>query len=714
MKGKLDVEKLKELCLNHFEKVIFGVLVLVFLMMVASTMNVKSYSKKPEQLSSLCNQAKSQLEKVQEVQPVTRSFDSIVTGIQEHLPDTDYVTAVSWNPILSKESQKRKSPRVLTIQNLVAKEWHGGVQKPQRMNGELLEPEEPMMDDGFTTGRANNTEGVRCCVLIGELPLADQELEYQRKLGTRGLQQMRGGMDMNASTDAPTYYNYTVERALVPADGDLAKINSSDWIDLRKKQGKKLSVNETIIRKYAGDTMNRGGGDMTDMYSPPSLYRYPSLADDPKARTKNTPGRTNPRMAMMDPSGMTANGLVPSKDTMLVPLPQVTSSNQQMQFNWNTYLPYPESFELDRMDGRFNRRRPAPGTEPPADAAQNPTEVSEDGEAADEYNDEELETVEDPMNGNFEQEQSKIRLFRYVDYTVEEGKQYVYRVKVQVHNPNYEFDPPFNVENPDDRKPKYLESDWSNVSSPVAIPLDNHFYLAGYRKKFSRKKDKESPYLSLMPVRFNETTGDEDFTYFNQVTDPEKEKEYAQKSKKKKSLDKDPPQRLIPGQVLNLMVDELEIRQLGNNMDRGMSQRPRYKDEEEERSWTPFKTNFILLDARGGSTLYEPLTEKELEGAAQEIKNDPDGVYSPSMVLLMGPKGNLVIQSELEDVPNVYRRRDPADMNRIMEETSMRPEDPTLTNPKTRRRGSSGSKKDSLNRLDGEMNPRGSSRPGHR
>ena len=39
--AKLDADRIKELCLNNFEKVIFGVLALFFLMMVFSAVKLK-------------------------------------------------------------------------------------------------------------------------------------------------------------------------------------------------------------------------------------------------------------------------------------------------------------------------------------------------------------------------------------------------------------------------------------------------------------------------------------------------------------------------------------------------------------------------------------------------------------------------------------------------------------------------------------------------
>lgn len=682
MKGKLDADKLKELCLNNFEKVIFGILVLFFLSMVLSAMKIEPYSKKPEQLSNELNRARTKMEEVQQPEPVTRSYESLVIGIQEELPSTEYVTAVSWNPILSKESQKRRTPQALTVKNLVVKEWHGSVQRPQKlqMDGEA-EVEE--FDDGLGGRTQKMTEGVRCCVIIGEIPFAEQELEHQKKLGLPPVEQQRllarGGMNgmTEGGVDMPIYYNYSVERAVVPANGDLTQIAEKDWVELHKKS----SPNEQKILYFNGENAlgggHGGGMDIPDKYRPPELYRFvkpdSKNADEknPKSRTRRNPVNTG----MGDAAGMLANGLVPAKDaTLMVPLPQVSHSSNSVQFNWSTYLPYSDEFELELTSFNGRRIKRAQADEDAEEDAEADEQNAEEDE--DEYDEDEYETVEDPAHQDNMEQDAEIRLFRYVDYTVEPGKQYVYRVKLMMHNPNYQYEPAWNVDDnfQDDRKKRYLESAWSEISEPVTIPLDQHFYLPGFSKRYSKmdrktimNEKKWAPYLSLMPVTFNESDGNEDFTYFNEIMNPVMKKS---KTSKKRFEKKEEPYRIGPGQLLNLMVYEDTVRQLGN-MDQGMSNYDNRRDDEEEedRAKESFRTGFMLLDVRGGKELYEPLTDKDFKDAQQPLKDYPGGIYSPSMVLLLGPKGDFIIQSELEDVDDVYRRREKVQQYEMVEET---------------------------------------------
>jgi len=726
--AKLDADQIKELCLNNFEKVIFGVLVLFFLMMVFSATKVKPYAKKPDQLNSACEQARSKFEANQEVQPVVRNYETLISSVQEPIPATDYSTAVAWNPILSKEGQKRRSPKALEIKNLVVKEWHGSVQKPQQIDEETGRQ---IMDDGLGGGRNSTTMGVRCCIILGEIPYLEQEEEFQTKLGTQanlvnGMNPGAGIYGNNGSDpDAPYYHNYIVERAEVPADGNMENLV---WVNLHKKD----SENEKQIRYFNpqsadGSYVGNGGGggmDLPEKYRPPQLWRRPSNADktavtgeDGKTTGKTAQTTTKRRAGMpvevmgMDPNGMSANGLLMARDTLMANLPQVAQNGMggSGTFNWALYLPYSDAFEFDvnSMYGDLGMGRKL--KKKAKDAEENSNDESKksaEGDDDDEEDDEEDEDVVVPnqMELNQMEQEANIRLFRYVDYTVKEGKQYVYRVRLTLHNPNYQHEPAFTLENPDDAKTKYLESPYSNVTHPVAIPLDRHFYVQGFSKFYPRKAaDKKDPkikkwsyFLTLLPVKYNPETGNEDFTFFKQLA-PDVQAPTVGKKKKTGLVKKEEPIRIMPGQQLDLMVFEDEIRELGNMENRSYNPGNRFDDEEEDdREQKRFTTQFVLLDFHGGQELYEPIQERDLEGADEQIKKDPSGIYSPASVLLIGPKGELIIQSELEDVVEVYRRRD---MN-VLNEMQMEPTE--MMNPEQdqkasrRRRGKKG---------EGEMPP---------
>ena len=60
-------------------------------------------------------------------------------------------------------------------------------------------------------------------------------------------------------------------------------------------------------------------------------------------------------------------------------------------------------------------------------------------------------------------------LFRFVDYTVEPGKRYRYRVKLLLHNPNVDL-PDQYLKEPAVSHTPTLETDWSQPSPVVSVP----------------------------------------------------------------------------------------------------------------------------------------------------------------------------------------------------------------------------------------------------
>ena len=405
----------------------------------------------------------------------------------------------------------------------------------------------------------------------------------------------------------------------------------------------------------------------------------------------------------MDMNGMSVNGLLMARDTMMANLPQVVQNNQRGgmgTFNWATYLPYSDAFEID-LNTMYGMGMNPKSKKKDKTAEETPENQPQDDEEDDDYEDDDEDVVRpnqmltDQMN-----QDAEIRLFRYVDYTVKEGKQYVYRVRLTLHNPNYQYEPAFSLEDPEDAKVKFLESPYSNVTHPVSIPLDRHFYVQGFSKFYPRKAaDKKDPkiknwssFLTLLPVKFNSETGNEDFTFFKQLA-PDIPVRTNDKKKKPALVKKEEPLRILPGQLLDLVVFEDEIRDLGNMEGRFYTPVNRFDDEEEDRDTKPFITQFVLLDFRGGQELYkpfEPTSSTEWEKADEQIKKDPTGIYSPASVLLIGPKGELVIQSELEDVAEVYRRRDPNEVNDMQMETMERMEPEQDKKAKRGRRGKNG------------------------
>ncbi len=76
-------------------------------------------------------------------------------------------------------------------------------------------------------------------------------------------------------------------------------------------------------------------------------------------------------------------------------------------------------------------------------------------------------------------------LFRFIDVSVEAGKQYRYHVKLKLGNPNLGKAEKY-LKNPASRTQKSLYSDWSEPTPLVTIPPDSRIF-AGAVVKAARK-----------------------------------------------------------------------------------------------------------------------------------------------------------------------------------------------------------------------------------
>ncbi|MDR2346275.1 MAG: hypothetical protein LBE18_09440 [Planctomycetaceae bacterium] len=98
-------------------------------------------------------------------------------------------------------------------------------------------------------------------------------------------------------------------------------------------------------------------------------------------------------------------------------------------------------------------------------------------------------------------------LFRYIDYSVQPGKTYRYRVKLTLANPNFGMSEG-DVVNIDLTKDPYLDTDFSNASNKVTIPPDSRI-LARTIYPPSQKTPWLEPAANVLAVYFDLNDGSE-------------------------------------------------------------------------------------------------------------------------------------------------------------------------------------------------------------
>jgi hypothetical protein len=212
-----------------------------------------------------------------------------------------------------------------------------------------------------------------------------------------------------------------------------------------------------------------------------------------------------------------------------------------------------------------------------------------------------------PVDGE-QQELPEFLLFRFFDYRVEPGKHYCYRVKLLLVNPNAEVNPQY-LEREDSNRRKHLETVWSDPSPAVAVPRDAQVLtMAGAPSTFD-------PSATLLVVHFDYRGGDVAFEEFAKVP---------------------------RGQLLNYR-NRTFASAASTVMDgHGMGG---FARQETEPKNVDYVTDVLLLDVAGGGRFPRDKSLSE-----------------PASLLTLDPDGKLVVRNEIDDSAEIqqYKPEEPA------------------------------------------------------
>ncbi len=178
-------------------------------------------------------------------------------------------------------------------------------------------------------------------------------------------------------------------------------------------------------------------------------------------------------------------------------------------------------------------------------------------------------------------------LLRAFDYTVERGKRYRYRVKLQVANPNAGKHPRY-LKDPQSAEKTMLHSEPSEPTSVVTIP-DGHNVLAGPVESGTRYSE---PTATILVTTIDAKTGFQAAAELKEV--------------RRGAMANTPPATVMVRDPLNNSTQQLD------NMS--------------------FKSNITVLDIHGGRKLSHRMP-----------------IMAPGEILLLDANGNLTTRSEIED-----------------------------------------------------------------
>ena len=424
VKVKLDANSIKEMAIEHVEKIGLGVVALIALFLVYSAFgNAKSYEKTPEQLKNAADNADRTIEQttieqagLEELKVI--DYAAIAKESRTPVQDTEYKTPVVWDNPLFEPKKVRDQPALFAATDLRATADFGALTENITADPEE-NPAGVLGNPAMGAGNMNKTEvrGEQWVALTALVPIKKQQESYIETFSKCRL---------TTQSDFPNYLDYRVER--VEVQGPTA-IDDIDW-------------------------------------SKAKTFRLYEAAKNAKTRWPQTGGADIVEQKYLQP-------------TLVFPLPQLVGKQWDEQVAHAPEIPLP-SLEpgmggtrpgmgpgmmgdgfMEGMPPGGNRGmmgRPGGGGVPPGMDPLNPQKpLGPDG---------------NPIDPNAVAEKDKPQeylLLRFLDFDVNPGKKYVYRVKLALSNPNHNLKPDC-LANPKLAEKHFMETQWSDPTPVVSVP----------------------------------------------------------------------------------------------------------------------------------------------------------------------------------------------------------------------------------------------------
>lgn len=452
LKLKLDKNTIQEFLLQNVEKMVLSVVVLIFLMMLYSSLSSAGhFEKTPQQLQDEVARGRRDIEAttfdgyIKEKQAsapsdpndptapstgsllVVKDYTSQAKRSRVEIEETPYVTPIALDPPLFARRPLRDIPPLFTVQKLRGSGAIGAFRttsaaQPERMGMPVA-----------TTARGGQIRALRWIVVTGLVPFEKQELAYDETF-----KQSRG---YDPENDYPSYLGYWVQRVEVTDSGDVAP----DWENA-----------ETFISSKMFRAATQGWSDSKDVEIVPSEFLeerlvFPlgplvnrewdvNVAHEPEIPIIRDARGGQGGFNMRGPAGMQRGG--------------------------NSRRRGRDGPMGGPMGGRMGGgRRNELGVE------DTPFGRGESEEDESQFDENRVADNELPRGDR------SYKLFRFFDFNVEPGKRYIYRVCLALRNPNHGVKEAL-LNNPELAKDTYLKTKWSEPSPTFAAPRDTQVLLA--------------------------------------------------------------------------------------------------------------------------------------------------------------------------------------------------------------------------------------------
>ena len=221
MKKKLNLGSggIKGLILNHIEKAVLGIVVALFVLLVARSMGLQGdFALKPDELQEASVQAETTIKQPKpplKERVTLPHWEDIARGIDDDVLASPYGLPLRWMHPLFPGATLRTEPEVFPLEELRAATGFGGIQLSTAgvgggaavgVGAEAAMPSAYGAEGGgMAMDAPGNVKGQRWVVLTGLLPYKKQWHEYGRVFRNAELKDPR--------RDVPQYIHYQVHRA---------------------------------------------------------------------------------------------------------------------------------------------------------------------------------------------------------------------------------------------------------------------------------------------------------------------------------------------------------------------------------------------------------------------------------------------------------------------------------------------------------------------
>ena len=196
-KAKFDPKAIQRFFIDHTEKLVIGLVAVLFLFFAYSSFTLEGYKEKPEKLKEATDHALATIAKgppAGKIEDVTK-FPPYADEIENFKKPIDprnypFPVGLAWKPFAPL--RPRESPKVLAVEQVRAIPGRGAM---------------PLVDENTPNAGNGGVGGRRFIVITGLVPYKKQLAEYRTKF--------EGAAGNDPGKDVPSYRSFFVQRAEV-------------------------------------------------------------------------------------------------------------------------------------------------------------------------------------------------------------------------------------------------------------------------------------------------------------------------------------------------------------------------------------------------------------------------------------------------------------------------------------------------------------------